>query len=93
MKVGWEGVNPGKVAGLARRAVGWGTRSHPSSVMEKTLQKFTEKQTKIIKKSKNIYENSFKIEVRRGPGGSWEGSWAHSGPQGCPMDENGGKRA
>ena len=39
-----------------------------------------------------IHQNSPKIEVRRGPGGSWEGSWAHSGPQGCPMDENDAKR-
>ena len=35
MKVGWEGVSPGTVAGLARRAVGNGTRLHPSSIMEK----------------------------------------------------------
>ena len=59
----------------------------------KTMEKPCRKPTKIIKKSMNIHQNSLKIEVRRGPGGSWEGSWAHSGPQGCPRDENCAKRA
>ena len=56
------------------------------------MEKPCRKLTKIIKKSMKIHQNSPKIEVRRGPGASWEGSWAHSGAQGCPMDENDAKR-
>ncbi len=51
------------------------------------VDKIIEKLAKIIKKSMKIHQNSSKNEVRRGPRGSWEGSWGHSGPQGCSRDE------
>ena len=52
-----------------------------------SVQQITEKRTKIIRKSRKINQISLKIEVWRGPRSSWEGSWGHSGPQGCSRHE------
>ena len=52
-----------------------------------SVQKNIETPTQIIRKSKKIRQISLKIEVWRGPRASWEGSWGHSGPQGCSRSE------
>ena len=58
----------------------------------KMMEKSVRKPSKIIKKSMKIFEKSLKIEVRESPSGSWEGSWGHSGSQGCFRDEKQSKR-